>query len=352
MNDCRMAVALDRMFCVYRVHKRKVSFLAVYAEPKARPNRAVGMCGETQFGRRAMDAKVPGTLHVDVFQLQFVDIADVDIDKLQTLSIAVRWPHRADDWQYLREIGRGLVGLDEIGRVIGSVMWFPHGDRFATIGMLITSPRLQTNGTAKWLTERALAECRGRKVRLNATREARRLYGSLSFSPQKTVFQLQGNAVGPTELRNPRPGTVLRQLERGDLDAIVTLDAPAFGVPRPVHIRRLFDDSLCYGLFEDGRLRAYSMSRRFGRGHVVGPVVASEEADAIAVVGPHMREHAGKFLRLDTHFESGEFANFVKQCGLSIFDTVTTMTLGENADYGSGDADQSVVFALASQTMG
>lgn len=299
-----------------------------------------------------MDAKVPGTLHVDVFQMQFVDIAEVDLDKLQALSIAVRWPHRADDWQYLREIGRGLVGLDEIGRAIGSVMWFPHGERFATIGMLITAPRLQTNGTARSLTERVLAECRGRKVRLNATREARRLYASLGFVQQKTVFQFQGEAVAPADGEGLSAGLSLRRLGAGDLHAVMALDTPAFGASRSGHIRQLFDSSVCYGLFEGKRLRAYSMSRRFGRGHVIGPVVALDETDAITVVRPHMQAHAGNFVRLDTHFEASSFASFIQRCGLSVYDTVTTMTLGEDVDYGSGDGGQPLVFALASQSMG
>ena len=299
-----------------------------------------------------MDAKAVEIPYVDAFRMQFADIADIELDKLQALSVAVRWPHRADDWQKLRELGHGVVGRDEIGRVIASAMWFPHGDDFATIGMLITSPRLQANGAAKWLTQRVLANCSGRKVRLNATREARRLYDSLGFVQRKTVFQCQGEAIAPAQEQEQAPRLLLRRLERDDLEALAAFDAPAYGVPRAFHLGRLFEDSVSYGLFEGRRLRAYSMSRRFGRGHVVGPVAAIDETDAIAVVQPHVRAHAGSFLRLDTHFETGPFTDFVQQCGMPVYDTVTTMTLGDDADYGSGANGQPVVFALASQTLG
>lgn len=299
-----------------------------------------------------MDAKVPETLHVDAFQMRFANVADVELSKLHALSISVGWPHRAEDWQYLRDLGYGFIALDEIGRVIGSVMWFPHGEHFATVGMLITSPRLQTNGTAKWLMQRVLAECPGRIFRLNATRAARRLYGSLGFVRQQTVFQCQGEAVMPPMGEEPASGLLLRRLEREDLDAVVALDAPAFAVPRPFHLARLFESSICYGLYEGQRLCAYSMSRRFGRGHVVGPIVAFCEEEAIAVARPHVAAHAGSFLRLDTHFETGVFSNFVQQCGLSIYDTVTTMTFGEGANYGVRGDDRPAVFALASQSLG
>jgi hypothetical protein len=68
------------------------------------------------------------------------DINDVDVELLHALSISVGWPHRAKDWELLRRVGHGIVAVDEIGRVFGSAMWFPHGDDFATIGLVITTP--------------------------------------------------------------------------------------------------------------------------------------------------------------------------------------------------------------------
>ncbi len=93
------------------------------------------------------------------------------------------------------------------------------------------------------------------------------------------------------------------------------------------------------------------MSRRFGRGHVLGPIVAFGDEDAIAVARPHIEAHAGRFLRADTHLHTGIVANFVQQCGLSIYDTVM-MTSGEGADYGLRGEDRPAIFALALQSMG
>ncbi|WEZ84467.1 GNAT family N-acetyltransferase [Rhizobium sp. 32-5/1] len=299
-----------------------------------------------------MDLKIPDTLHVDAYQMRFADVADVELEQLHALSIAVGWPHRAEDWQYLRELGRGFVALDEIDRVMGSAMWFPHGEHFATLGMLITSPRLQANGTAKWLMQRVLAECPGMGLRLNATRAARRLYRSLDFVARQTVFQCQGEARRPAETTDLPAGHEIRPLRSSDLDAVIALDAPGFAVSRPVHLARLFEISLCYGLFRGEKLSAYSMSRAFGRGHVLGPVAALSVEEAIAIAGPQVEAHAGRFLRIDTHFDTGSFANFVQQCGLPIFDTVTTMTLGEGVDYGAAGDGRAKLFALASQSMG
>jgi GNAT superfamily N-acetyltransferase len=299
-----------------------------------------------------MDLKVPDTLYVDAYQMRFADVADVDLEQLHALSITVGWPHRAEDWQNLRDLGHGFVALDEIDRVMGSVMWFPHGEHFATIGMLITSPRLQANGTAKWLMQRVLAECPGKGLRLNATRAARRLYRSLDFVAQQTVFQCQGEARKPSETIDLPAGHEIRRLLSSDLDAVIAVDTPGFAVSRPVHLARLFETSLCYGLFRGEDLVAYSMSRAFGRGHVLGPVSAPSVEAAIAVAMPHVDAHAGRFLRVDTHYNTGRFASFLHRCGLPIFDTVTTMTLGDGVDYGRAGEGVAGPFALASQSMG
>ena len=141
-----------------------------------------------------MDLKPSGSLKIDTFSMRIGDIEGVELDRLHAHSLAVGWPHRAEDWQFLRESGEGVVALDEIGRVLGSAMWFAHGDDFATVGMVITSPRLQTLGAGQWLMKRVFDKVAGRDLRLNATRAARRLYLSLDFQPEKTVYQCQGIA--------------------------------------------------------------------------------------------------------------------------------------------------------------
>lgn len=300
-----------------------------------------------------MQAGTPDLLVVDTFRMRLGDIADADLSQLHALSIAVGWPHRAEDWQFLREVGQGFAALDEIDRVLGSAMWFPHGEDFATLGMVITSPRLQTNGAAQWLMRKLiLEECGQRRLRLNTTRAAYRLYRSLGLLPVATVYQCQGDARQLPDAPAIPAGLMLRELSHANLEAVVTLDTPAFGTPRPAHLARLFEQSVSFGLFRGRRLMAFAMCRRFGRGHVVGPVVAHSDEEAIAVVAPHVEAHQGHFLRIDTHREAGAFAAFILQSGLPVYDTVTTMTLGEGASYGPGGEDQPLTYGLASQALG
>ncbi|PTE11113.1 GNAT family N-acetyltransferase [Mesorhizobium helmanticense] len=300
-----------------------------------------------------MELKPSGSLKIDTISMRIGDIEGVDLDRLHALSLAVGWPHRAEDWQFLRESGQGFVALDEIGRVLGSAMWFAHGTDFATVGMVITSPRLQTLGAGQWLMKRVFEKVAGRDLRLNATRAARRLYLSLDFQPEKTVYQCQG--IARTQ-KTGRPANIpgdVRTLDARDLPAAIALDAAGFGVRRAALIEKLFTHTAGYGLFKGDRLSAFALCRPFGRGHVVGPVVAESDAEAVAVVQPHVADHSGSFLRIDTHMDNGEFAAFLSHNGMPVFDTVLTMSMGKRlTDFGVGGATGPVTYALASQTLG
>lgn len=283
------------------------------------------------------------------YKLRLAPISEVRLDRLHALSVMIGWPHRPHDWRLLRDCGQGIAALDGIGRVLATAMWFPFGPRLATIGMVITSPRLQARGGARFMMEHALEQMRGRFLRLNATRAARRLYLSLGFAPGHFVYQRQGLVVRPAA--RPAPDAILRPFVATDLPDVTALDRRAHGADRTALLAQLQQVSTGQVLLRGGRIRAFALCRRFGSGHVIGPAIAANEDDAIAVVRPHLAEHAGKFVRVDTRHEEGQFAAFLAQCGLSVHDTVTHMSLRQSAN----DAKRppgSTVFALASHSFG
>ncbi|WP_229803647.1 GNAT family N-acetyltransferase [Litchfieldella qijiaojingensis] len=284
---------------------------------------------------------------LQTYELTIRDIQEADIDKLHQLSVGVGWPHRPDDWRLLLQLGKGYVGCDEIGRIVGSAMWFPMGDNFVTIGMVITSPRLQALGAGRWLMEHVMRECSGRHIQLNAPQAAHRLYESLAFKPVAVVHQHQGEAVDPGEVPMPA-GAQIRTLAATDLVDMAQLDKAAFGADRTTILAALLDRSNSTVLIRDGGMAGFALCRKFGRGHVVGPVVARDAADAIALTAPHVAAHAGSFLRVDTAQTMGGFTDFLNHCGLSEFDRVTTMSREPRPQEDTGV----YTFALAGHTIG
>jgi GNAT superfamily N-acetyltransferase len=255
------------------------------------------------------------------------DINDVGVELLHALSISVGWPHRSDDWELLRRAGRGIVAVDGIGRVFGSAMWFPHGDDFATIGLVITTPRTQAQGGGRWLMDQVLEQCGGRNLALNATHAAHPLYVSLGFTSEAIVNMHQGEA--PQTL-SPMPALngELSELPSGTLSEIIALDARAFGTNRARLLALLAEEASIATLSRGGEVVGYSMCREFGRGHVIGPMVARDDQDAVHLTAFHLKKLARRFARVDTRERDGVFAEFLRQCGLGIAETVTTMSKG------------------------
>ncbi len=70
------------------------------------------------------------------------------------------------------------------------------------------------------------------------------------------------------------------------------------------------------------------MRRAFGRGQVIGPVIAETEADAVHLVASLLEGMENRFVRLDTRQPEGLLRAFIEASGLPLFDTVRTLTRG------------------------
>jgi GNAT superfamily N-acetyltransferase len=261
------------------------------------------------------------------FELAARDINDVDVELLHALSISVRWPHRPKDWDVLRRAGHGIVAVDGIGRVFGSAMWFPHGDDFATIGLVITTPRIQAQGGGRWLMDQVLEQCGNRNLALNATHAAYPLYVSLGFTSEAIVYMRQGE-VPQTLPAMPALNGELHALSSDRLNEITALDTRALGINRERLLALLAADASISTLSRGGEIVGYSMCREFGRGFVIGPTVALNDQDAVHLTAVHLKKLAGRFVRVDTRERDGVYAEFLQHSGLGIGETVTTMSKG------------------------
>lgn len=288
------------------------------------------------------------TKKLDSYEIRAVPMVVSDSPQLHELSISVIWPHRPEDWELAMRHGHGLVARDEIERVVGSGMWSPLGENHAAIGMVITSPRLQEHGTGRWLMNLLMEQTGDRGLVLTATRAAYRLYLSLGFMPLAPVFQHHGEVtVRPDPIA--LPGLAVRPKEPEDRAAILALDEAAFGLPRVSVLQEVFDVSRGIVIEKAGRVTGFALCRRFGRGHVIGPVVAENEAEVLALISPIVAEHHSQFLRMDTLVPEGPLRQFLVAHGLAHFDTVTRMTLGKPLPLTQGTAR---TFGLINQFFG
>lgn len=80
--------------------------------------------------------------------VSYRNFARGDIAAAHELSLEVGWPHRVQDWEFVHRLGAGYVAQDG-GRVVGTMLFWRHDRRSASLGMVIVSPGHQGQGDRK-----------------------------------------------------------------------------------------------------------------------------------------------------------------------------------------------------------
>lgn len=267
-----------------------------------------------------------------------------DLAAAHALSQGLRWPYRLEDWQFLLRLGVGFVA-QECGAVIGTGLCWKQGDKHASLGAIIVSPEHQGKGIGRQLMNLVQEELAGRCTLLNATTAGQPLYESLGFKATGTIHQHQGTMLvaPPVALAQ---GEIIRPIAADDIAKLVTLANRASGMSRDEVLKQLACAAEGAALERDDELVGFSMMRRFGFGHAIGPVVAPDSERARALVTYWSEAYAGSFVRVDVSGTSG-LGDSLTAMGLVQVDTVVTM-----ARNGAPAQDESIKqFAVLNQSL-
>jgi ribosomal protein S18 acetylase RimI-like enzyme len=251
-----------------------------------------------------------------------------DVEAMHGLVLQMSWPHRLVDCALLFDLGNGIVATDASGRMIGAGLWWAFGPSAGTIGTVLVAPEHQGKGIGRSLMAAIIAEAGPRALMLSATAEGLRLYERLGFGRIGLVRQHQARIAGA--LTGPRPPAVpMRRAVPADYESLCALDAAAFGADRTALIARLLMAGEAWVVDGDGsRATGFTILREFGRGQMIGPVVAANEDEAIALVAAAASATRAGVLRVDIPAHAQGLAAWLTEAGLPPIDTVTTMLRG------------------------
>ncbi len=267
---------------------------------------------------------------------QLVPFGEGHLDGAVALSRAAGWPHRRDDWAMLLALSRGRAAVQD-GRVVGTALRSDFGGQLSTINMVIVDAALRGQGLGRKITRAAIGEA-GQTLRLVATALGQPLYDKLGFETVGMIAMLQGTA------RNVGRVAQVRSARAEDLSAITALESASFGGDR----HRLVDwfwRNANLAVFErGGNVTGFAVARRFGDGHVIGPVVAQTSGEGLALVSHLLVPLDGQRVRLDITEKSG-LAPGLEPMGLAVQYTAPVMQRGAG-----GNAPERRAFA--SQALG
>jgi GNAT superfamily N-acetyltransferase len=275
--------------------------------------------------------------------MALIPFARAHLEGALKLSQEMSWPYLLKDWEFALQLGRGFV-VTSAGAVVGTALWWPYGDTHASAGMIIVSKAVQGRGYGARLMDALLAAARPRIITLNSTAEGLALYARRGFASIGMLHQHHGF---PSQRRDMPPLADVRTMAPSDLGAIVGLDHEATGWTRREMLNRLMEVGDGYVLLRDGIPRGYAISRLFGRGHVIGPVIAESPTDARALIEAALAPLGSVFVRVDTSATS-QLGEWLEGIGLQQVSDATTMVLGTQMP-STGPAR---TFALANQSFG
>ena len=268
-----------------------------------------------------------------------------DLDAAHGLSRAVAWPHRIEDWRLMSSLGHGVAAVDASDALQGVAMWWPQGADFATLGMVIVSPTQQKSGIGRRLMAAAVEAAGERRIQLNATVEGLRLYRSFGFEEIGGIHQHQG-VIADSALAVATTADV-RPLTEADRASVLSLDLRAFGGDRTATLATLLPLSQGWVSERPGGITGYLLVRDFGRGKILGPLVATDGEDALALLSA-AAVRTGGFLRADIPDDARIISDWLNGAGLSRVGEVRTMLRGGEPRPHRGPQ----VFGLASQALG
>jgi hypothetical protein len=187
-----------------------------------------------------------------------------------------------------------------------------------------------------------LAAAHPRTITLNSTAEGLALYERRGFVRTGVIQQHQGVA---HEHHWAPPASLVRSMVASDVAAVALLDRQATGWDRRPMLEQFIEMGDGHVLVRDGETRGYAISRRFGRGHVIGPVIAGGTTDARALIEAALARLGRAFVRVDTSATS-QLGSWLERISLRQVGDAITMVLGEPIP----SAGPVRVFALANQS--
>ena len=279
-------------------------------------------------------------------QVRFRPLTVVDLPAAHELSVAVKWPHRQEDWEFALNLGDGLGAEDKNG-LLGTALHWKFGRDHASLGMVIVAPDQQGRGIGRDLMARTMDALGERVTFLNATAAGQPLYQKFGFKAVGSIHQHQGTGSAHPPAVQLAPGERVRPLGARDPERLTALLNRAAGYDRTQVLAALLEVADGVVLDRNGEPVGFALMRRFGRGHVIGPLVAPNIEGAQALISHFVGSNPGKFVRIDVVGESALSA-WLDGLGLQHVSGVVTMVRGEPP----APEGLSRVFAITNQALG
>jgi GNAT superfamily N-acetyltransferase len=259
----------------------------------------------------------------------------VDLDAAFGLSAGAGWNQRLDDWRMLLQLAPAgaFAATKDDGTIVGTAIGIDYGT-FGWIAMMLVDPAWRGRGLGARLLEAAMgAVSPGIAIRLDATPLGRRLYRRYGFEDEDALTRhmvgpLDAARGGPLDAARGRPSRTaadrtveslskrVRRLTADQLPAVIETDDRIFGAHRRILLEWALDTAGQYAHTIDSDAGVQYCLGRPGRlFDQIGPVVASDDETAQALVGASLLAADGKAVIVDAFDRHDRFTDWLRSRG-------------------------------------
>jgi GNAT superfamily N-acetyltransferase len=257
-------------------------------------------------------------------------LREADIDGGHALSADAGWNQVPADWHVMLEHGEGIAVTAAHGTLAATALTHDLGT-VGWISMVLVARAFRRRGIATDLIARCMAMLRrkGMTPGLDATEAGRLVYEPLGFRPIYALSRRAAVALGP----DLGPADV-RPVATADLDALADYDARVFGLNRAHILRHLFGraPSLAHVAEDAGTVRGFVLGRDGRQATQIGPILAEDDATAIALVRAALRNTRGP-VYIDSLDAQGAFNDYLAARGFAVQRGFTRMLVERSAPF-------------------
>lgn len=264
-----------------------------------------------------------------------------DLERADALVAEAGWNQDEADWHIFLQLGSGLAARAADGTLVGTAAVLPHVGGFGWISMVLVAKAFRRRGIATRLLQRCIDMMKDAGVVpvLDATPAGRELYKPLGFRDGWPITRWRRTGAAPAA-----QAPEVRALHERDWVSVCALDTRAFGCDRTALLERLRVRSSGFACVCEsaGSLRGFLLGREGRVATQLGPIVAEDEAAAIALAAWANARLAPPIIvdALDRHHG---LADWLAVNGFAKERPYTRMTLARDEPF--GDAHRTIAIA-------
>jgi len=247
------------------------------------------------------------------------------------LCRAARWNQLEADWRvFLKARPGGCRVAERDGNVVGTIATLPFSGRFSWISMVLVDPAERGAGIGTRLIEETLDLLRDEScLRLDATPAGLPLYKRHGFAEEYPVLRLT-TVVEEARVRPQAAG--IRPMISEDFQAVLSLDAIAFGADRGFLLRNLFERDRRYAwvAVDGSEITGYSLGRRGFLFDHLGPIVARDIEIARQLASACLGAAHEVKVGIDVPQRNASWTRWLEQIGFVEERSLLRMFRGEN----------------------